>query len=199
MEVEKKCRRPGCTKKYKDSENTPTSCKFHNGKPIFHDVKKGWECCNVVVYDWDEFQKIDGCCIGKHSDEKVESDFWKSSTVSTAQTALDKEGKRLRTAADYNKEQEEIKKKEEEDRPEMEAVIKDGKYACANKGCKQKYFLEEDNSDTSCEYHSGEPIFHDLMKGWSCCKTETYDWDDFVKLPTCSVGKHVIRYKTSKK
>ena len=37
--------RPGCNKNYKDSENNGTSCKFHSGKPIFHDLKKGWACC----------------------------------------------------------------------------------------------------------------------------------------------------------
>ena len=81
MEQTKKCKRPGCGKDYLESENNGTSCKFHSGKPIFHDIKKGWECCGRIVYDWDEFQKIEGCCIGKHSDEAVETDFWKSSTV----------------------------------------------------------------------------------------------------------------------
>ena len=145
MEEEKKWRRPGWGQKYKDSENTASSCKFHNGKPIFHDVKKGWECCNKIVYDWEEFQKIEGCWIGKHSDEKVTSDFWKSSTVSNAKTAIDKEEKRLRTAADFNKEQEEKKAQVQTEKEEMEAVMKDGKYACANKGCTVRYFLEEEN------------------------------------------------------
>jgi disease resistance protein len=73
--------------------------------------------------------------------------------------------------------------------------MKDGKYLCANKGCTTKYFLEEENGDEAWHYHSGEPIFHDLMKGWGCWNKETYDWDDFVKIPTCSVGRHVIKYK----
>ena len=49
---EKKCFRPGCGKKYTDENNTETSCNFHDGKPIFHDIKKGWTCCNKLVYDW---------------------------------------------------------------------------------------------------------------------------------------------------
>ena len=130
MEEEKKCRRPGCGQRYKESENTPTSCKFHNGKPIFHDIKKGWDCCNVIVYEWDEFQKIEGCCIGKHTDVKQESEFWKSNTVSIAQSALEKDEKRIRTPADYNRDEEELKKNgpaamETDKVP----VTKDGKYA----------------------------------------------------------------------
>lgn len=54
----KKCRRGGCNKKFLESENTATSCNFHPGKPLFHDTKKGWTCCNKVAYDWDEFAKI---------------------------------------------------------------------------------------------------------------------------------------------
>ena len=111
---------------------------------------------------------------------------------------INKEAQRLKTAADFNEEQEELKKNILEEKPEMEAVMVDGKFACANKGCADKYFLEEDNGDGVCKYHSGEPIFHDLMKGWSWCNAKTYDWDDFVKIPTCAVGKHVIRYKKTK-
>jgi disease resistance protein len=84
-EVEKRCKRPGCAKKYQESQNSSVACKFHNGKPIFHDLKKGWTCCNIIVYEWEEFQKIQGCCTGAHSDEKLEGDlFYQSSTVAHA-------------------------------------------------------------------------------------------------------------------
>ena len=168
MEEEKKCKRPGCGKPYKESDNSATSCKFHNGKPIFHDTKKGWECCNKIVYDWDEFEKLEGCCIGKHSDVKEETEFWKSNTVSHAENALDKEQAKIKTAADFNKE-EELKKANENKESEEDKVpvVKDGKYACANKGCVDRYFTEEENHDEACKHHSGEPIFHDTKKGWT--------------------------------
>ena len=35
---------------------------------MFHDTKKGWTCCNTVVYDWDEFQKIPACSHGAHTE-----------------------------------------------------------------------------------------------------------------------------------
>jgi len=68
MEVEKKCRRHGCNKPYKESENKQGSCLFHPGKPFFHDTKKSWTCCKVEAYDWDEFEKIPPCAVGMHSD-----------------------------------------------------------------------------------------------------------------------------------
>ena len=71
-ETEKKCKRPGCNKRYKESENSQSACAFHNGPPIFHDLRKGWSCCQVIVYDWEEFEKIPGCCTGMHTDEKQE-------------------------------------------------------------------------------------------------------------------------------
>ena len=72
MKSELKCLRPGCLKKYHENENTATSCKYHSGKPIFHDLKKGWTCCNKIVYDWDEFQKIVGCMEGNHSNVRAD-------------------------------------------------------------------------------------------------------------------------------
>ena len=91
VEEVKKCKRPGCTKSYKDSENSAISCKFHSGKPIFHDLKKGWSCCNIIVYEWDEFQKIEPCCTGLHSDQIEDTEFWRSQTVQNASNALEKE------------------------------------------------------------------------------------------------------------
>ena len=63
MESEKKdeqlvCKRNGCRMKYCEEDNNDTICKHHPGKPMFHDLKKGWTCCNKIVYDWDEFEKI---------------------------------------------------------------------------------------------------------------------------------------------
>lgn len=69
-ETQLKCKRHGCRKEYKESENTETSCNYHPGKPIFHDLKKGWTCCNKIVFDWDEFEKLPTCAVAKHSNVK---------------------------------------------------------------------------------------------------------------------------------
>ncbi|KAJ1559810.1 hypothetical protein HK405_009274 [Cladochytrium tenue] len=62
---------------------------------------------------------------------------------------------------------------------------------CTNKGC-GKSFSEAENSDTACEYHSGAPVFHDALKGWSCCSKKVTDFDDFLKIPGCTVGRHSV-------
>ena len=86
LELEK-CQHNGCKKKFSPSENTESSCKYHPGKPIFHDLKKGWTCCNKIVYDWDEFEKIPTCAVSKHDSKKQvnpNGEFFQSNTVNNA-------------------------------------------------------------------------------------------------------------------
>lgn len=89
----------------------------------------------------------------------------------------------MKTAADFNKEEEEKKKRAEEvaalvspaSAPVVEKkakVNKEGRFICANKGCAKRTFTDEENCDTACNYHPGEPIFHDLKKYWSCCNPD---------------------------
>ena len=56
-------------------------------------------------------------------------DFWKSKTVAHAENALVKEEARLKTAADFNREQEELLKNKPKDEKKQLPVMKDGKYA----------------------------------------------------------------------
>ncbi|CAH8598105.1 Integrin beta-1-binding protein 2 [Schistosoma haematobium] len=60
---------------------------------------------------------------------------------------------------------------------------------CYNKGCAQKFDPEE-NSEDSCHYHPGEPIFHDAKKKWSCCNKYSTDFSEFLSIKGCAVGKH---------
>lgn len=62
---------------------------------------------------------------------------------------------------------------------------------CTNKGCLKEFNEEDNQAEDVCKYHVGAPVFHDVKKYWSCCKKETWDWDAFMKLPTCATGKHV--------
>ena len=122
-----------------------------------------------------------GCCLGKHSDDPAiaqtagSEGFWRSSTVENASNAVEKDRiAQLKTAADFNKEQE-VKKAQkieaEVNQSNKKPVMtKDGtKFMCANKGCVAKSFVEANNNDTACQHHVGEPVFHDLKKYWSCC------------------------------
>jgi hypothetical protein len=124
------CTRSGCRKQYNLSENTENSCKYHDGKPIFHDLKKGWTCCNIIVYDWDEFQKIEGCKVGSHTNEtNNNTEFFKSQTVSNAQKGIDNikdNNTQPKDIAEYERKQkllEEEKKKREAEKPKEIIVI----------------------------------------------------------------------------
>ncbi|KZV75756.1 chord-domain-containing protein [Peniophora sp. CONT] len=63
---------------------------------------------------------------------------------------------------------------------------------CANKGCGKEY-EDDTNSEESCVYHSGGPVFHEGLKSWSCCNTvnkPVLTFDEFMALPGCTTGKH---------
>ncbi|XP_069667391.1 integrin beta-1-binding protein 2 isoform X2 [Haliaeetus albicilla] len=60
---------------------------------------------------------------------------------------------------------------------------------CYNKGCGQR-FDPEHNARDSCLYHPGVPIFHDALKGWSCCKKRTTDFSEFLSIKGCTKGFH---------
>ncbi|XP_014857648.1 PREDICTED: cysteine and histidine-rich domain-containing protein 1-like [Poecilia mexicana] len=60
---------------------------------------------------------------------------------------------------------------------------------CYNKGCGEK-FDPDKNKDDSCLFHPGVPIFHDALKGWSCCKKRTTDFSEFLSIKGCTRGRH---------
>ncbi|KAM6300307.1 integrin beta-1-binding protein 2 [Aegotheles albertisi] len=60
---------------------------------------------------------------------------------------------------------------------------------CYNKGCGQR-FDPEHNTEDSCLYHPGAPVFHDALKGWSCCKKRTTDFSEFLSIQGCTKGFH---------
>ena len=106
----------------------------------------------------------------------------------------------MRTAVDFNREEEERKAKAaaESEKVKVPQMTRDGlKYYCGNPGCVTKTFVMEENGPEVCQHHSGEAIFHDLKKYWSCCSSERpcHDWDGFLLIPTCVVGEHIIKYK----
>ncbi|KAK7203068.1 HSP20-like chaperone [Myxozyma melibiosi] len=58
---------------------------------------------------------------------------------------------------------------------------------CTRKGCGKKF----DRVDESeCWYHPGPPVFHDALKGWSCCEKRVISFDDFLSMPGCTKGVH---------
>ena len=200
QETQKKCTHLGCGKLYYEKDNIEGACHYHDGKPMFHDTKKGWTCCNQVAYDWDEFQKLPPCKVGKHTDvPQGKMEFFKSDTVANTQRAIDKnENNKVLNIDDFNaaeKKKKEEKMKLEGEKPKEIIKNSEGKYYCGNPGCQSKIYDPNDNPEGCCKHHLGQPVFHDRKKMWSCCKQEAYDWDDFEKLPPCAVSKHVPKYK----
>lgn len=183
------CKNPGCKLSYDPSTSPDDACSYHPGKVIFHDIKKGWTCCNEVRYDWDEFEAIPGCTRGPHSSVKPTTEFFKSDTVSRADQALDRpEAPKIRSIEDFEREeqakQEERKAKQAAERPVADVG---GLRTCKHFGCNKKYQTGEEDG---CKYHTGAPGFHDLRKFWTCCEAESWDWDGFMALPTCASGRH---------
>ncbi|CAL8326375.1 unnamed protein product [Lota lota] len=60
---------------------------------------------------------------------------------------------------------------------------------CYNKGCGER-FDRSDNNEGACLFHPGVPIFHDALKGWSCCRKRTTDFSEFLSIKGCTRGRH---------
>ncbi|EGD73171.1 hypothetical protein PTSG_04884 [Salpingoeca rosetta] len=60
---------------------------------------------------------------------------------------------------------------------------------CLHRGCGKEY-SEEENKDGDCRYHPGTPIFHEGLKGWSCCNKRFTDFSEFLAYPGCTYGEH---------
>jgi len=64
------CTNFGCNKRFPRGGPYP-ECRYHLKPPVFHETAKFWSCCpNKKAYDWDDFQKIPGCCVGMCTDKK---------------------------------------------------------------------------------------------------------------------------------
>ena len=90
---------------------------------------------------------------------------------------------------------------------------------CYNKACSNKgKFVESENGPEACRFHPGKnsnsvwslhdwynhwyctnkyiefikggPVFHDALKGWSCCKKRVTDFGEFLAMPGCTAGPH---------
>ena len=191
-----RCKNYGCNQYYLEADNNDTSCHHHTGPPIFHDTMKCWSCCKDIkkAYDFDEFQKIKGCAIGKHSN------ISQSVAISASPNAID--------TTVFNQPTQTLKSIEEDNLANPNQVTAasaamktlsirkstrnaDGITArCQRKGC-GKTFNISDNNDSACNYHSGQPVFHDAVKYWNCCNSKKcYDFDEFMQVPGCTSGFH---------
>ncbi|TDH67757.1 hypothetical protein CCR75_002838 [Bremia lactucae] len=197
----KQCKNHGCQKKFLNEENHDEACSYHRLPPLFHDMKKGWQCCSSkMVYDWDDFEKIEPCVVGCHSEVGSNEQFAASPTVAAADIAAKKslgtaisQVAPLKSIEDFNQKNPDAvtavsAAKDSQLAPPPKRL--DGKAKCVNFGCQQEYVVDE-NTETSCKHHAGPPVFHDAGKYWSCCpKNVKYDFNSFLKVPGCVVSTH---------
>ncbi|KAG5506535.1 hypothetical protein JKF63_06038 [Porcisia hertigi] len=192
-EGELRCTNYGCNQYYKEEENTDNSCHFHSKGPVFHDLEKYWRCCDgKKAVDWESFEQIPKCCVGRHSTEKKPFSFPKEEMLNVPLTASQAvqasepasglhDGKRTTGPREF--EGAGFLQTEPQN-------IVDGKARCRNFGCTKEFVVAE-NSDSVCRYHKEGPVFWDTYKYWKCCADKKcLEFDDFVKIPGCCVGAH---------
>ncbi|CAJ1008226.1 putative CHORD [Leishmania naiffi] len=192
-EGEVRCTNFGCNQYYKEEENMDDSCHHHLKGPVFHDLEKFWGCCESrKAFDWESFEKIPKCCVGRHSTTNKPFAFPKeellnlpltSSQVAQASQAHSCMHNERRNTGPREFEGASLSQAE----PQQ---IVDGKARCRNFGCSKEFVVTE-NTDSSCQYHKGGPVFWDTYKYWKCCpEKKCLEFDDFVKIPGCCKGAH---------
>lgn len=191
-----RCRNYGCNQYFVEDENNDSVCHHHTGPPVFHDTMKCWSCCrDRKAYDFESFQLIAGCAVGRHSVISPAVALGKSPNTPAASDDSDlPPPPALKSIDAYNAANPDAASA-------ASSAVKtlatrkstrnaDGTARCQRKGC-QKVFAVEDNVAAACTYHKGQPIFHDAVKMWSCCPgKKCYDFDEFLAVPGCAVGWH---------
>eukprot|EP01133_Synstelium_polycarpum_P017965 gene17965-21438_t len=74
-------------------------------------------------------------------------------------------------------------------RPKEDAI-------CGNNGCGKEYSEETLNQ---CCFHPGTAIFHEGLKGWSCCTKRVLEFEEFLLISGCAAGEHKERVKPDPK
>lgn len=199
-----KCKNYGCQKMFDedDTSEDANTCQHHSGPPIFHDTMKCWSCCrDRKAYDFENFQLILGCTMGKHSTEDPSIALHSRHTVfaeaeAAGTQATETTAAPLRSIADYNTKEggttaaEEFGKVLRQERKSSRHAS-DGTAKCQRKGCNQSFVVSTNTDKAACSHHSGQPVFHDAIKFWSCCPDKKcYDFDSFLAVPGCSRGLH---------
>ncbi|XP_055377534.1 cysteine and histidine-rich domain-containing protein morgana [Condylostylus longicornis] len=201
------CYNRGCGKKFNADENTDESCCHHPGEPFFHDVYKGWLCCNKKTIDFTEFLNIKGCTLSKHSNIKPPEPVKEEKNIEIVTEVPKVERLPIKSTMERPPFNETLTKvhpvvlpalkeaidslipklKESSLSNRVETDIKIGT-SCKRSGCTAVYSTE--TIDSECQYHSGYPVFHEGMKYWTCCQKKTSDFTAFMNQKGCSYSKH---------
>jgi len=127
--------------------------------------------------------KITGCSIGIHSDVKMTRELPKEEDASCLATPI--------PASEMIPKSVVVVSETEPTKAEnlQPFLTPGGFYKCVHAGCGKEY-SPDSNGNESCHFHSGKAGFRDTRKFWSCCNASSYDWDEFMKIPTCCIGSH---------
>ncbi|KAJ3149669.1 hypothetical protein HDU86_006846 [Geranomyces michiganensis] len=199
------CKNKGCGKPFEEAENYPTSCEHHPGAPVFHEGLKSWSCCTKKVTDFDDFLKIPGCAVGKHStvapaptlaaDAKPHTNGAAATPVTVNADGVETYGSAAKPAsvstpavAAKNEPAAPAAPKEEDlvDGPNAEVAIGT---TCKRNACGHK-FEGPGSKEADCVFHPGTAVFHEGSKGWSCCARKVLEFDEFLKIKGCTTRKH---------
>lgn len=214
------CYNKGCGQKFDPSQNTPESCRFHPGGPVFHDALKGWSCCKKRSTDFTEFLNFPGCTTGPHSNEKPAEPEKPKPDVEVPDAPIEEPPKPEMMKQKVDKEDLSLRPSEKEPlqrlklsvTPSLQKALdklmeqmklqsdKDKEISGEELGfqigepCKNKgckaTYQSIESNNEACQYHPGEAIFHEGMKYWSCCQRKTSDFTNFLDQAGCETGKH---------
>jgi hypothetical protein len=193
-----RCKNYGCNQYFREEENHDTACHHHTSPPVFHDTLKYWSCCSDrKAYDFESFQQITGCGVGRHSTVNTGITISASPNAITGDEFAPQQVQ-LKSIASYNAENPAAASSEQTAaRAAAAATVRkstrsaDGVTAkCSRMGC-GKVFNVADNNNRACRFHCGAPVFHDVAKFWSCCPDRRkYDFDTFLAVEGCRYGYH---------
>lgn len=185
----------------------------HPGNPVFHEGLKSWSCCNETnkpVLDFDDFVKIPGCTtLDGHTDVKPKT-HQPVAALDTSEAIPLKLAKQSDGSEVYGTTQKKV------DLPTAVAQAQSSKplvieeddlsvsiakgTKCQRKGCDHE-FVDEETSRTGkspsadCHFHPAPPLFREGSKGYLCCKRRVLEFDEFLKIPGCTKGRHLFAPK----
>ena len=199
---EKQCTNSGCGATYTDVTNRGDVCYFHPGRPVFHEGLKGWQCCTKRVVDFDEAMSLPGCTLGAHqsampaikvqamTNRPVDPKYLPKSIGANGVETFSLGGAMPAPAGRNNAVVAPTPPPaiiEEPDDP-MDAVIAAGT-KCRHHACNE-IFVDDSSRTEACVYHPGLAVFHEGSKYWTCCKPRCAEFEEFLKIQGCKVGRH---------
>lgn len=183
-----RCTNFGCGIFFDPNDNKDKTCHYHSKGPVFHDLAKYWACCpQKKGYDWEQFQKIPTCQVGKHCAVRKSCSLEQETSTTALPMAPAAEKPSFLPAVPSAMETNHVQVLNE-----TPSQIVDGKAKCRNYGCHQEFVVAENHS-MACTYHKSVPVIRDIKKFWKCCPDKVcYEFDDFVKITGCCTGPHKL-------